>query len=57
MAVDLWLLELSFSQRAFDLHPLIEPQPWYRGHDWRPLALGEAAALESLAARLEESWR
>ena len=53
----LWLLEWSFAQRAFDLHPARDPRPWYPGCDWQPLALGGATALEALALELEEAWR
>lgn len=47
-----FVLEYSFSQRAFDLHPAGQRDPWYPGHDWEVVALGAAAALEALAAEL-----
>lgn len=52
---EIWLLEWSAGQRAFDLHPLAQAEPWYPGDDWRALALGQPAALQALAEELLET--
>ena len=58
MTAEIWVLEWSFSQRAFHLRLALGPFPgWWPGQDWQPLAFGAAAALEALALELEEVWR
>ena len=56
--MDLWLLEWSFTQRTFHLRPALgQAATWWPGHDWLPLAIGSAPALEALAVELEDAWR